>query len=697
MNEYLEKNTKNNKPSNAGLINSITDVRNALLIESFWQDAKELIPADQPEWCEVWLSSEQDDVIHRFESLLRDHNIEAKSGFIRFPERAVKAIRVNREQLKILSSYSDDIAEYRRAKETAAFWCNLSNREQTEWVQDLLNRITVDIQNCAVCILDTGVNHGHPLLQPLLDSADCQSVEEDWGNHDHDKHGTLMAGVVGYGDLNRCLSSTGQILLKFGLESVKILPPSPLQNPQELWGHITAQAVSRAEIQAPHRQRIVCLAVTSVDTRDRGRPSSWSGQLDQMAAGVGDGTRRLIVVSAGNISDLQTARHYPDAQQTDSIHDPAQSWNALTVGACTSLSVLTDPHLAGYSAIAPEDGLSPFSTTSQVWQDTWPIKPEILMEGGNLAQNDSGFVTECDDLSVLSTYYQPQRGHFYPFNMTSAATAQAAWLAGQIQATYPHFWPETVRALIVHSATWSDTLKQQFLENGSKTAVKQLLKIAGYGIPNLERALYSASNSLTLIAQQEIQPYAKKEKGGYKTKDMHFYELPWPKEVLLSLPDGIKVEMRVTLSYFIEPGPGEIGWQDRYRYPSHLLRFELNSPGESKDHFVRRINIEARNEENGDPGTSSPSKYWVIGSQARDKGSLHSDIWQGTAAELADSNLISVIPRVGWWRERAHLKRWDSKTRYALLISISASEESVDIYTPVATEIGILTPVMIPV
>lgn len=48
---------------------------------------------------------------------------------------------------------------------------------------------------------------------------------------------------------------------------------------------------------------------------------------------------------------------------------------------------------------------------------------------------------------------------------------------------------------------------------------------------------------------------------------MHIHTLPWPKE-LLSDCENANVKMRVTLSYYIEPGPGEIGWKDKYRYPS---------------------------------------------------------------------------------------------------------------------------------
>ncbi len=505
-----------------------------------------------------------------------------------------------------------------------------------------------------------------------------------------------MAGTIAYGDLMSCLRGSTPIEIGHILESVKILPNPPASNEPDLWGYVTAQGISLAEIQAPDRQRTICLAVTSRDTRDQGRPSSWSGEIDQLASGSEDDTMRLIVISGGNYKDIQLARNYPDEQITDSVHDPGQSWNALTVGAFTSLNHLSEHSMKNFTPIAPKNGLSPFSTTSSIWEDKWPIKPEIVMEGGNLAYDGNGFVTECDDLSILSTYYKPTDSHFYPFSMTSAASAQAARFAAKIQIDYPELWPETVRALIVHSSEWTETLKSQFLNSDSKTDYKRLLRICGYGVPDINRALYSASNSLTLIAQQTIQPFDRKEDGsGYRTRDMHLYELPWPKEVLLDLPLETDVMMRVTLSYFIEPGPGEIGWQDRYRYASHALRFDVKSPGESKEKFIKRINIAARDEDEESPYTESASQHWTLGSHARDKGSIHSDIWKGTTAELADSNIISVYPRIGWWRERHHLGKWNKQTRYALVVSISTPEEEIDIYTPVAIQVGVAIPISV--
>lgn len=336
--EYAEKETEKGNPRNADLINSIGGIRKALRVDSFWQDLPDLKPSVEPEWCEVWLSNHTQDVIDRFEVLLEKEQIEAREGTVRFPERTVKVIHASREQLEQLSTLSDDIAEYRRAKDTTSFWTEMENREQAEWVKDLLQRSHTDFDtNVAVCILDTGVNNGHPLIAPVLRDEDCLTVNPDWGVHDHDRtgsgHGTRMAGLSTYGDIMKCLASQEPITLCHCLESVKILPPEPYVNQPDLWGYITAQGISRAEIQAPERKRIICMAVTASDTRDRGYPSSWSGALDQLASGAEDGLRRLLIVCSGNLTDLALAYKYPDSELEDSVHDPAQSWNALTVGA----------------------------------------------------------------------------------------------------------------------------------------------------------------------------------------------------------------------------------------------------------------------------------------------------------------------------------------------------------------------------
>ena len=125
------------------------------------------------------------------------------------------------------------------------------------------------------------------------------------------------------------------------LESVKILPDQGGNDP-DLYGHITAEAISRAEITAPERPRAVCLAVTAEGNHWRGRPSSWSAKLDDLAYGNGT-DQRLIVISAGNIRDAIPAGDYINRNDVTPIESPAQAWNALTVGASTEKTNIVRP------------------------------------------------------------------------------------------------------------------------------------------------------------------------------------------------------------------------------------------------------------------------------------------------------------------------------------------------------------------
>lgn len=693
INAYAGEMDRRGEPKNSKLINSISDIRRSIL-ESFWLDPSELLPGDAPAWVEVWLSGDRDEIIRRFGMLLQTQGVEKAEGVLKFPERAVMAVLANRAQLNLLIEASDDIAEFRLSKEVASFYIQMENREQVERVRDLLARTRYEDTHVAITILDSGVNNGHALIQPVLADADRHTVVPNWEIHDHGGHGTLMAGTAVYGDLLEVLNSTAPVLVSHRLESAKILPPPPDRNPKELWGYVTAQGLLRAEIQAPDRKRVACLAVTSTDSRDRGRPSSWSALIDELASGYADDIHRLFVVSAGNVFGSHEFRTYPQSNITNEVHDPGQSWNALTVGAQTQKNFIADPSLSDYIPIAPSGGLSPFSTTSTTWAArTWPLKPDVVFEGGNVARGPNDSIQVADDLQLVSTFFDPQVAQFAPFGQTSAAAAQAARMGAIIQALYPEVWPETVRGLIVHTAQWTERMKAQFLPaQPTKADYARLLRICGYGVPDLERALFSATNSLTLVSQAELQPYEERD-GRRVTREMHFYNLPWPLEVLRDLGQTI-VSMRVTLSYFVEPGPGEVGWQDRYRYASHALRFEVNGPEEGAAEFIRRINDQAR-EDGEHPGTQGPGDRWVIGT-ARNVGSIHSDIWLGRAADLAASNLIGVYPAVGWWRERHHLGRVNRRARYSLIVSIHTPPINIDIFTPVAIRVGIAIPVTIP-
>jgi hypothetical protein len=195
--------------------------------------------------------------------------------------------------------------------------------------------------------------------------------------------------------------------------------------------------------------------------------------------------------------------------------------------------------------------------------------------------------------------------------------------AAVLQNRYSDLWPETIRGLLVHSADWTETMKAPFLPLNSREQKERLLRYCGYRVPDFQRASWSASNELTLIAQDDLQPFEKRAGGGYKSKDINLHTLPWPSDVLSDLGDT-EVQLRVTLSYFVEPNPARRGWRGRYRYASHGLRFEVKTATETREEFRARVNLALRSEDD-DEQYEGDAQHWMLGPQLRHLGSLHSD------------------------------------------------------------------------
>ena len=695
--DYLEekKDSIGRPRDNQRLIDTIQQIRAATL-QSLWTDEEEFPTEENRQiWWETWISAQRNDrkAVQTFRNLAEVQGIFVQRGYLIFPERVVLLLRASIEQMKQSISILNHIAELRHPRETAEFFDSLPFPEQERLLSDIFNstQFMSDGSNVPhVCLLDTGVNRGHKLIEPALESHDMYTVEPAWGTDDSEGHGTQMAGLSLFGDMTALLASNNTVEIKHRLESVKLLQKGGAtgMNPQH-HGYLTLQAVALPEINFPERARIFGMAITARDNRDRGQPSAWSSALDQLASDADGQNPRLLIVAAGNIESLSAIAKYPYSNDSDGIHDPAQAWNALTVGACTDLVSVDGKDSENYKPIADKGGLSPFSTTSLVWQEHWPLKPDVVLEGGNAAKDSLGAVS-MPSLSLLTTYHNLADRYFTTSNATSAATALASRMAAQIMVEYPQLWPETVRGLIVHSAEWTDSMKQSYLPRGYQSPKKDfvsLIRRCGFGKPDLERAIWSVANSLTMVVEDNLNPFKRDLGKPVALNEMNLHRLPWPIEVLQDLSET-EVEMRVTLSYFIEPNPSTRGVRSRYQYESHGLRFDMKRSAETVDEFRRRVNQIAR-EETSDSSVSREDHGWLIGTNGRHKGSLHGDIWLGNAADLAEKGCIAVYPATGWWKTRQALEKYDRTTRYSLVVSIKAPEVDVDLYTEVVNKVPV--------
>lgn len=712
MHDYANT-AEQTRPKHRNLVDRIASVSLASL-EQLWTDS----PSEFPEpniltWWELWLRRQDGNAERaRVEQFSREVGAQLGSLTLGFPDRTVMLIQASAKQLATALSVLDDLAELRRPRLLAALLALEPPVEQAEWVSDLAERMEpAGDDAAAACVLDTGAYRDHPLLEASLSPEDCHACDPNWMPNDHDGHGTEMAGLALYGRLDSAILGNGVVRLAHRLESVKVLPPPPNVTPPQLYGAVTATAASLVEIQRPDRPRVFSLAITAdwqTDSPDAkrayGQPTSWSAAIDALAAGlaidVDDSgllflneseltAQRLFVISAGNVDVLE--EDHLTRSDLEPIEDPAQAWNGLTVGAYTDLTdVSGDPSFDGWAPLAVRGELSPFSRTAVAFERSWPHKPDVVLEGGNAVRSPSSTAFDTPEVLQVLTTKAPisDQRLLTVTSATSAATAQAAFLGASILADNPDLWPETVRALIVHSAEWTTAMQSRFTSASSRARRVALFRRYGMGVPDLARATRSATDALTLIVQDIIHPYD----GQGRTREMHIHALPWPADVLSTLGEA-EVRMRVTLSYFIEPNPARRGWVRRYSYASHGLRFSVRQATEKTEDFRKRVNLQARAEGERMPTSESDAQDWFFGPEQRTAGSLHTDVWTGTAADLADRGVIAVFPVSGWWKERKDRDHSNRGARYALVVSIETPDQDVDIWTPVAQQVGVQIPI----
>lgn len=534
----------------------------------------------------------------------------------------------------------------------------------------------------AVVLLDTGISTGHPLLKPAILSATTAgdlipSPEDTHG------HGTKMAGVALYSDLGAAIERGG-FDAPHWLQSSRLLVAPRVGTASdanyEKWPKLTLDAVRAAEHADPHpRDRVFALAIARSmqdPPLDGLVPTLWSHAIGQIA--YHDGSGRLVVVCAGNAREeqwLTLAAGYPQLQLSEKIHQPAQAANALTVGAFTGRVALpASKDYAEARVVAPlSGGISPFTSTGIPGAE-WPIKPDIVMEGGNLAiagvLPDSTVPTLC----ALTTGHRHNLGWpLAQLSMTSEATARAARLAARIWTVEPNLRPETVRGLIVHSASWTAEMVRQFRNLSDR------VQACGLGVPDERLAKECARDRATVLIE-DVMPSAVVEQAPKKVapkrastsptapkhrRKVKLYRLPIPSE-LISQEDP-EVELRVTLSYFAEPN--KFG-----RTVSHGLdlKWDMQGPQESETEFMRRINaLERPLAANGKriKDVTKKSFPWDIGIQMRSRGTVQSDRWRGKMSGLAGDKLIAIVAVLGWWDQRRDLRT--QELRFSLIASVT--------------------------
>jgi hypothetical protein len=220
------------KPGNRDLIDRVRAISLAS-IEELWTDESAFPTADEQVWWEVWLRRRDNKEIDRVRSFADQVGVQVSTQVLAFPDRLVALVKATSVQLASAVDVLDDLAELRQPRPLAELLALESAIDQAAWLEDLRDRtIPASAASPAVCVVDTGVQQGHPLLAHSLATTDCHACDPNWQTRDHHGHGTEMAGIALYGDLGQALISKEHLFLRHRLESVKYLPPIGANPPE---------------------------------------------------------------------------------------------------------------------------------------------------------------------------------------------------------------------------------------------------------------------------------------------------------------------------------------------------------------------------------------------------------------------------------------------------------------------------------
>jgi hypothetical protein len=382
-----------------------------------------------------------------------------------------------------------------------------------------------------VCVLDSGVVSGHPLLRGwVVEERDFDTGEGTAA--DLNGHGTAVAGLVVYGDVATCLARN-EWVPHVQICSAKILRDDPGFG-EAGSGRVVFPEENRIErvVEEAIRYfagargcRIFNLSVGNEDEiYTGGRQFPLAEKLDELARELDI----VIVVSAGNCSSppipegTETREQFQSAvaQQLRAggqrICNPATAALAITVGAVSRYDALGNyggDRLALRDAIpgSPAGAPAPFTRTGPGYAPDGKkssVKPELVHYGGNAAmQVVAGGAPRWNRSHLLlgePTLRREEGGRFVgavsgtSFAAPHVSYAAAAALRGLEESFGRAPSSNLVRAL-VGSSTGCPPCGTGWL--GTE---RERLRTVGYGLPDVESLLWSNEHKVALLAEDSI-------------------------------------------------------------------------------------------------------------------------------------------------------------------------------------------------
>lgn len=551
-------------------------------------------------------------------------------------------------------------------------------------------------ENCGILVIDSGVQSGHPLIAPVLGEADVFSDPGQQlikgGAEDVNGHGTSVAGIAIYGDVENCIKKRS-FDPKVWLFSARVTDEN-CQYYEDLLLETQLDRAIEAFVDNYPNCKVINISLGDYEKFyiDGMKQFRLAAKIDEIAYQYQIKNINIVfVISAGNSyhEDLeyeQLRTDYPNylLNKNARIIDPATSAIALTVGSLSyGRGSMTEPGDVRRQAIAKLRGHpSPFTRTG--FGVDGMIKPDVVDFGGDLALDlsyreglDLPKVSQLGDnvagVSVVTFSKNFQSSLFHICSGTSFAAPRVANIAAQLFTKYPNASSNLIRALIVNSAVLPKEMPDEFSNGTESQKIKKQLQIYGYGQTDLERAMYSAENYVVL-SEEDILKVGYFNLYTIPQLPQEFFDVKGTRILSVTLafdpptrPTRGDSYLGVTMEFDLFKGIDHKIVRNAYEVASK----EAASKNNSSDEFVENTKTKLKKKY----GDGIEVKF-SPGSNIRKKGTLQKGQVQifPQSTKYNEGNMTLVVSCNRKWADP------DDIQRYALVVSISHSDPQVNLY-----------------
>lgn len=357
------------------------------------------------------------------------------------------------------------------------------------------------------------VSKTYPTVGLLDSGVAINTYTEGWVTHGEGSiysteqldtnHGTYIASLLIHGDMLNGVSDSS--IQGCNVVEVPIVPNFPINGPQ-LISNIERAISSNIDV------KIWNLSVSLGGEIQEDRFSDFSTELDR----IQDTYNVLILKSAGNDPSFY------QGGEAGKLSTGAESVRSLTVGAINRNLDSYNYSIPGYPSPYSRKGRGPASI----------VKPELSFYGGDVFSivNDPACF---EDFEINGEKGIDANGNIIQQVGTSFSTPKVAKLAAEIALLldYDEFNPILIKALLIHSATYSENL---FM--GEEEKIEKL----GFGKPNqAPTILVTDDTSSTLLLEGTLE----------KGKNIDILDFPFPQ----NLVENGKFKGRLTATLVYNP------------------------------------------------------------------------------------------------------------------------------------------------